>query len=216
MGGRRDRQTDRSGQTIDCIRLNFFRIRQWQWRKPGAEFGGTEKFSADQDDVFYEKISILAAKISDDFFLVIDQVFRIFTGFQDIYFVKCRIWPFVWPFPHMKAPFFILFILSSTSDNTTSQNIGGTNAWAVPPPQTLGDVPQSPLGFRPWAVVVAIPNDFIFVRMVENLRECQSTYACRRKTFVSILEYSTSIGTLVDIHFTKIHIDLHHSSAIIK
>src|SRR6218665_2343785 len=69
MGGRRDRQTDRSGQTIDCIRLNFFRIRQWQWRKPGAEFGGTEKFSADQDDVFYEKISILAAKISDDFFL---------------------------------------------------------------------------------------------------------------------------------------------------
>ena len=24
-----------------------------QWRKPGAEFGGTENFFADQDDVFF-------------------------------------------------------------------------------------------------------------------------------------------------------------------
>ena len=56
-----------------------------QWRKPGAKFGGTEKIFADQDDIFSEKMSILAAKISDDLFLVIDQVFefslifRIFT-----------------------------------------------------------------------------------------------------------------------------------------
>jgi len=39
-----------------------------QWRKPGAEFGGTEKCFADQDAVFSEKMSILAAKISDDLF----------------------------------------------------------------------------------------------------------------------------------------------------
>src|SRR6218665_2070932 len=37
-----------------------------------------------------------------------------------------------------KPQFFTLFILSRTSDNTTSQNIGGTNAWAVPPSQILG------------------------------------------------------------------------------
>ena len=58
----------------------------------GAEFGGTEKIFADQDDVtfFSDKISILPAKISDDLFLVIGQVFRIFTDFPDLYFVKCR------------------------------------------------------------------------------------------------------------------------------
>ena len=57
-----------------------------QWRKPGAEFGGTEKIFADQDDVYSEKICIFEATISDDLlFLVIDQVFlfslifRIFT-----------------------------------------------------------------------------------------------------------------------------------------
>ena len=45
-----------------------------------------------------------------------------------------------------KPPFFTLFIPSRTSDNTTSQNIGGTNAWAVPPPQIFfgGDRPPSP------------------------------------------------------------------------
>jgi len=34
------------------------------------------------------------------------------------------------------------FLLSPhTSENTTSRNIGGTDAWAVPPPQILGDRP---------------------------------------------------------------------------
>src|SRR6218665_3973128 len=36
------------------------------------------------------------------------------------------------------TPLFTLFILYRASDNTTSQNIGGTDAWAVPPPQVLG------------------------------------------------------------------------------
>src|SRR6218665_2022793 len=40
--------------------------------------------------------------------------------------------------------FFTLFVLSRASDNTTSQNIGGTDAWAVPPPQILGVRPTSP------------------------------------------------------------------------
>jgi len=39
-----------------------------QWRKPGAEFGGTKNFFADQDDVFSEKIPILAAKFLMTFF----------------------------------------------------------------------------------------------------------------------------------------------------
>src|SRR6218665_729977 len=49
-----------------------------------------------------------------------------------------------------KHLFFTLFILSRTSDNITSQNnIGATNAWAVSPPQTLGDRPPSPPRFLP-------------------------------------------------------------------
>src|SRR6218665_1606428 len=47
-------------------------------------------------------------------------------------------------------PFFTLFILSRASDNTTSLNIGGTNAWAVPPPQIFGGtVLPGPPGLRP-------------------------------------------------------------------
>ena len=46
-------------------------------------------------------------------------------------------------------PFFSHFILFLTSDNDTSQNIVGTDAWTVPPPQTLGHrppaLPKSPL-----------------------------------------------------------------------
>ena len=40
-----------------------------------------------------------------------------------------------------KHLFFTLFILSRASDNTTSPNIGGTDAWAVPPPEILRDRP---------------------------------------------------------------------------
>src|SRR6218665_1592026 len=48
------------------------------------------------------------------------------------------------------TPFFTLFVLSRASDNTTSQNVGGgTDAWAVPPPQIWGGgVPPVPLGLR--------------------------------------------------------------------
>ena len=59
--------------------------------------------------------------------------------------------------------FFTLFLLSSASDNTTSQNIGGTDAWAVPPPQILrGTVPPVPLGLRPCL------NHFVFIQNVST------------------------------------------------
>ena len=44
---------------------------------------------------------------------------------------------------------FLLCSFFRGSDNTTSQNIGGTDAWAVPPPQIWGTVPAVPLGLRP-------------------------------------------------------------------
>ena len=87
--------------------------------------------------IFSEKISILAAKISDDLFLAIDQVFQIFTDFPDLYFVKILMSYSVYMTlsSQEKHLFKTRFILS---DNIAPQNIGGTNAWAVPPPQTLG------------------------------------------------------------------------------
>jgi len=51
-------------------------------------------------------------------------------------------WP---PFPPF-YPKLRLFYL--TSHNSSSQNIGETDAWAVPPPQILGSFPQSPLSLH--------------------------------------------------------------------
>ena len=48
------------------------------------------------------------------------------------------------PFLARKTPFFTLFILSRASDNNTSLNIRGTNAWAVPHLKFCGDRPPSP------------------------------------------------------------------------
>src|SRR6218665_4119112 len=48
------------------------------------------------------------------------------------------------------TPFFTLFILSRASDNTTSLNIGGTDAWAAHPTSNFGGtVPPVPLGLCP-------------------------------------------------------------------
>jgi len=95
---------------------------------------------------FGGEMYIFGAKISDDLllllFLVIDQIFKIFSFFSKISYifaVKCHISSF----PRKKSTFFNLFILSRASDNNTSLNIGETNAWAGrrPPPQVLGDRP---------------------------------------------------------------------------
>ena len=59
------------------------------------------------------------------------------------------------PFLTRKTAFFTMFIPARTFENTTSQNIGGTNAWAVPHLKLWGDRPPFPLGFRPWHVPAA-------------------------------------------------------------
>ena len=135
--------------------LHYYRKRNGtsgQWRRPGAEFGGTEHFFADQDfwmTFFSGKNFHFTPKISDDLFLVIDQVFRISPFFSQIFRIFTMLNVVYDPFLTRKTPFFTLLILSSASDNTTSKNIGGTDAWAVPPPHILGDRPSVPLGLRP-------------------------------------------------------------------
>src|SRR6218665_3891841 len=104
-------------------------------RRPGAEFGGTKKFFRGP---ISGKMSIFRVKISDDLFFshrlgssdfpFFSHIFRMFTMLNVVYD----------HFLTRKPPFFTLFILSRTSDNTASQNIGGNNAWAAPPPKIWG------------------------------------------------------------------------------
>ena len=77
-----------------------------QWRKPGAELGGTEKFSRTKMTCFSEKNCILAAKIYDNLLLVIDQVFRIFRLFSLIFRIFTLLDIVHNPFLTRKTPFF--------------------------------------------------------------------------------------------------------------
>src|SRR6218665_1632761 len=107
--------------------------------------GGTKKFFRGP---ISGKISIFRVKISDDLFLShrpgSSDFFFLFPHFPYVYYVKCRRGLYD-HFLTRKTQFFTLFMLSRTSDNTTSQNIGGTNAWAVPHLKFWGgDRPPSP------------------------------------------------------------------------
>src|SRR6218665_845159 len=111
---------------------------------PLAEFGGAKK---NFRGPISGKMSIFRVKISDDLFLVIDLVLRTFPFFSHIFrmFTMLNV-----VYDHLltrKPPFFTLFILSRTSDNTTSQNIGGDQCMGRPPTSNFlgGTVPPVPL-----------------------------------------------------------------------
>ena len=85
-------------------------------------------------------------------------VFRLSTIWNLIYTIQD---PFLneKPLFHNKKflhlTFLITLYFSRTSLNTTSPNICGTDACAVPPPQILGrTVPQFPLSLRPWPLAM--------------------------------------------------------------
>jgi len=70
-----------------------------------------------------------------------------------------------------KNTFFTLFILSRASDNTTSLNIGGTNAWAVPSPQIFGGPSPSPPRYPPMPLAL----DLKVWRLQLGIKECLHT-----------------------------------------
>src|SRR6218665_3050970 len=105
--------------------------------------------------------SIFTPKISDDPFLVIDQVFPfLFPDLPYLCYVKCRR-PIYDPFGHSsqeKHIFYSVHTFARIRRHTTSQNIGETDAWAVPhlkfwgagasiPPRPLAQIP--PQSHRP-------------------------------------------------------------------
>ena len=112
---------------------------------------------------FSEKNFMLAAKITDDLFLVIDQVFRIFTDFPDLYFVKCRTFDVTlrtWPFPHKKNTFLNSFYTFAHIWLQHFSKYWGDECMGRPPPETLGAVPPVPLGFRPWIHVYLTKHSY--------------------------------------------------------
>src|SRR6218665_1289010 len=95
-------------------------------RRPGAEFGGIFR------GPISGKMSIFRVKIS------YDLCFSHRLGSSDFPFLFSH-FPYVYyvvydHFLTRKPPFFTLFILSLTSDNTASQNIGGYQCMGRPPP----------------------------------------------------------------------------------
>src|SRR6218665_2652182 len=105
--------------------------------------GGTKKFFRGP---ISGKISIFRVKISDDHFLVIDLVLRIFPFFSHIFRMFTMLNVVYDHFLTRKIQFFTLFMLSRTSDNTTPQNIGGDQCMGGPPTSNFGGdrPPQSP------------------------------------------------------------------------
>src|SRR6218665_659535 len=80
-----------------------------------------------------------------------------------------------------KPPFYTLFILSRTSDNTASQNIGGDQCMGRPPASNFlgGPSPQSSLGLRPWS--------YSFTTQTYSLLSSTKTF--KEKSFnLSVLE----------------------------
>src|SRR6218665_2942284 len=123
--------------------------------------GGTKKIFSGP---ISGKMSIFRVKISDDLFLVIDLVLQIFPFFSHIFRMFTMLNVVYDHFLTRKPPFSTLFILSRTSDNTASQNIGEGQCMGRPPSQILGGPsPQSPLGLRPWlcASIKRTGNEFV-------------------------------------------------------
>src|SRR6218665_3967239 len=105
--------------------------------------GGTKKVFSRPN--FRKNVHFAGYKFLMTLFLVIDLVLRIFPFFSHIFRIFTMLNVVYDHFLTRKPSFFTLFILSRTSDKTTSQNIGGTNAWAVPPTSNFGGtVPPSP------------------------------------------------------------------------
>ena len=109
---------------------------------------------------FRKKISIFTPKNSYDLFLAVNQVFLIFTPFFRFSVALLCKMSYMTLSSQQKALFqkrrhlFFYSVLSLMSDNTTSQNIGGTNAWAVPTSNFGGTVPSVPPRSPPLDIVM--------------------------------------------------------------
>src|SRR6218665_2172977 len=105
------------------------------------------------------------------FFLVIDLVLRVFPFFSHIFRMFTMLNVVYDHFLTRKTQYFTLFMLSRTSHNTTSQNIGGDQCMGGPPPQIWGGPslpvpPRSPpLVMGPCPLPSVLPIEFCHPRL---------------------------------------------------
>src|SRR6218665_1617272 len=100
------------------------------------------------------KIPIFPAQISDDLFLVIDQIFQIFPFFSQIFPMFAMLNVIFDPFLTGKTRFFTLVHTFTRIRQHYFSKYWGTNAWAVPPPQILGET--VPLGSPSLQLMVSV------------------------------------------------------------
>ena len=131
----------------------FFQHPSIHGRRLFAEFGGREtnsriKFS---NYLFKKKCPFSRRKFLMTFFM--DRIVSVFRlSLFTINLILCNLYdPFLAEKPlflnktFLHDNFFSRLVLCHASNNTTSQNIGGTNAWAVPHLKFGGTVPALPL-----------------------------------------------------------------------
>ena len=120
------------------------------WRRVWGDGNFFSRTKISEWRYFFEKIPFSQQEFLMTFFLVTDLVFRIFPFFYQIFRIFTMLNVVYDPFLTRKPPFFTLFILSRTSDNTTSQNIGGGRMHGPSPHlKLLGDRLPSPPRFPP-------------------------------------------------------------------
>ena len=109
-----------------------------------CDIGGTKKFL---NDLFQENIFISTPKISDDLFQSSIVFFMFLASLYFLFFTKNLYFRIKYS---LMTHFFTQFVLSHASDNTTSRNIGRTDACASPISYFLGGtVPPVLLSLRP-------------------------------------------------------------------
>ena len=100
--------------------------------------GGRTNFSPTNMTFFLNKFPFYRQKFRMTFFLVIDQVFRIFTDFPDLYFVRCRTWPFVHAHFLTRKHLFLLFSYFRAHPTTLLLKILGGRMHGPSPTSNLG------------------------------------------------------------------------------
>src|SRR6218665_567060 len=98
-------------------------------------------------------MSIFTPKLSDDHFLIIDQVFQILRFFPVLNVVYDPFFTRKIPISEKNSlirPFFYSLRTFARIRQHYFSKYWGTNAWAVLPTSNLGADPQVSLGLRPW------------------------------------------------------------------
>src|SRR6218665_1977707 len=103
----------------------------------------------------------------------------LFPHFPYVYYVKCRIRPF----PHKKNTIFhSVHAFTHIRQHYFSKHWGGTNAWAVPPPQVLGGPSPPPPSSPSDKLRTCLQSNILRPHTINLLRNDNSVQGIHSKT----------------------------------